>query len=84
MRLSTLTLGHPPLIAPIASANALPPVRAGILAMQGRPECRLRRRLGASLECVFQSGPPARAYVATCAGSASISASPKRRSLPGR
>jgi len=35
MRLSTLTLATLALIAPIASANALPPVRAGILQCKG-------------------------------------------------
>ena len=35
MRLLTLTLATLSLIAPIASANAAPPVRAGILQCQG-------------------------------------------------
>ena len=35
MRLSTLGIAIVALVAPLASANALPPVRAGILQCQG-------------------------------------------------
>ena len=35
MRLTTLSIAIAALVAPIASANALPPVRAGILQCQG-------------------------------------------------
>jgi hypothetical protein len=54
------------LVAPIASANAVPPVRAGIL------ECRGGQNVGyivgssASLECIFQSeGRRPEPYIAT-------------------
>jgi hypothetical protein len=66
MRLSTLTLATAALVGSIASAHALPPVRAGVL------ECRGGQNVGfvvgsiASLECVFRSeGGRPEAYVAT-------------------
>jgi hypothetical protein len=66
MRLSSLTLAAAALVGSIASAHALPPVRAGVL------ECRGGQNVGfvvgsiASLDCVFRSdsGRP-EAYVAT-------------------
>ena len=66
MRLSTLTLATAALVGSIASAHALPPVRAGVL------ECRGGQNVGfvvgsvASLECVYRSeGGRPEAYVAT-------------------
>jgi Protein of unknown function (DUF992) len=66
MRLSTLAIAIASLVASIASANALPPVRAGVL------ECRGGQNVGfvvgslTSLECVFQGqGRRPEAYVAT-------------------
>jgi Protein of unknown function (DUF992) len=66
MRLSTLSIIIAALVAPIASANAVPPGRAGIL------ECRGGQNVGyivgssASLECVFQSeGRRPEPYIAT-------------------
>ena len=66
MRLSTLTLATLALIAPIASANALPPVRAGILQCQGGQNVGFVVGSVTSLECVFQSeGRRPEPYVAT-------------------
>jgi hypothetical protein len=66
MRFSTLTIAIASLVASFASANALPPVRAGVL------ECRGGQNVGfvvgsvTSLECVFQGqGRRPEAYVAT-------------------
>src|SRR4051794_28756454 len=66
MRLSILSIAIAALVAPIASANAVPPVRAGIL------ECRGGQNVGyivgssASLECIFQSeGRRPEPYLAT-------------------
>jgi hypothetical protein len=66
MRLSTISIALAALAAPIASANALPPVRAGVL------ECRGGQNVGfvvgsvTSLECVFQSeGRRPEPYIAT-------------------
>jgi Protein of unknown function (DUF992) len=66
MRLSTLTLATAALVGSIASAHALPPMRAGVL------ECRGGQNVGfvvgsvASLECVYRSeGGRPEAYVAT-------------------
>jgi Protein of unknown function (DUF992) len=66
MRLSTISIAIAALAAPIASANALPPVRAGVL------ECRGGQNVGfvvgsvTSLECVFQSeGRRPEPYIAT-------------------
>jgi hypothetical protein len=66
MRLSTLSIAIAALAASIASANALPPVRAGIL------QCRGGQNVGyvvgsvTSLECVFQSeGRRPEPYIAT-------------------
>src|SRR5258708_6781041 len=66
MRLSTLTLATLALIAPIASANALPPVRAGILQCQGGQNVGFVVGSVTSLECVFQSeGRRPEPYMAT-------------------
>jgi hypothetical protein len=66
MRLSTISIAIAALVVPIASANALPPVRAGVL------ECRGGQNVGfvvgsvTSLECVFQSeGRRPEPYIAT-------------------
>jgi Protein of unknown function (DUF992) len=55
MRLLTLTLASLALLAPIASANAAPPVRAGILQCQGGQNVGFVVGSVTSLECVFQS-----------------------------
>ena len=66
MRLLTLTLATLSLLAPIASANAAPPVRAGILQCQGGQHVGFVVGSVASLECVFQSeGRRPEPYVAT-------------------
>jgi hypothetical protein len=66
MRLSTLSIAIAALVGPVASASALPPVRAGVL------ECRGGQNVGfvvgsvTSLECVFQSeGRRPEPYIAT-------------------
>jgi Protein of unknown function (DUF992) len=55
MRLLTLTLATAALIAPIASADAAPPVRAGVLQCQGGQNVGFVVGSVASLECVFRS-----------------------------
>src|ERR1700720_1288196 len=66
MRLSTLTLATLAAVAPIASANALPPVRAGILQCQGGQNVGFVVGSVTSLECVFQSeGQRPEPYIAT-------------------
>ena len=66
MRLSTLSIAIAALVAPIASANALPPVRAGILQCQGGQNVGFVVGSVTSLECVFQSdGRRPEPYVAT-------------------
>jgi hypothetical protein len=55
MRLLTLTLATLSLLAPIASANAAPAVRAGILQCQGGQNVGFVVGSVTSLECVFQS-----------------------------
>src|SRR3977135_4295712 len=66
MRLSTLTLAIAALAAPIASANALPPVRAGILQCQGGQNVGFVVGSVTNLECVFQSdGRRPEPYLAT-------------------
>ena len=66
MRLATLFIAAAALAGGVATANALPPVQAGIL------ECRGGQNVGfvvgsvANLECVFQSeGRRPEAYMAT-------------------
>src|SRR5260370_23105047 len=66
MRLSTLSIAIVALVAPIASANAMPPVRAGILQCQGGQNVGFVVGSVTSLECVFQSeGRRPEPYVAT-------------------
>ena len=69
MRLSTLTIASiatAALVLPIASANALPPVRAGILQCQGGQNVGFVVGSVTSLQCVFESnGSPPEPYVAT-------------------
>ena len=66
MRLSTLTIAIAALAASIASANALPPVRAGILQCQGGQNVGFVVGSVTSLECVFQSeGRRPEPYIAT-------------------
>ena len=66
MRFSTLCIAVVALVAPIASANALPPVRAGILQCQGGQNVGFVVGSVTSLECVFQSeGRRPEPYIAT-------------------
>jgi hypothetical protein len=66
MRLSTLSIAIAALVAPIASANALPPVRAGILQCQGGQNVGFVVGSVTSFECVFQSeGRRPEPYIAT-------------------
>jgi hypothetical protein len=66
MRLSTLSIAIVALVAPIASANALPPVRAGILQCQGGQNVGFVVGSVTSLECVFQrEGRRPEPYLAT-------------------
>src|SRR5215208_7071932 len=55
MRLLTLTIASLALLAPIASANAAPAVRAGILQCQGGQNVGFVVGSVANLECGFQS-----------------------------
>src|SRR6202158_4193485 len=66
MRLSTLTIAMASLVASIASANAMPPVRAGILQCEGGQNVGFVVGSATSLECVFQSeGRRPEPYIAT-------------------
>jgi hypothetical protein len=66
MRLSTLSLATVALVASFANANALPPVRAGILQCQGGQNVGFVVGSVTSLECVFQSeGRRPESYIAT-------------------
>jgi hypothetical protein len=66
MRFSTLCIAIVALVAPISSANALPPVRAGILQCQGGQNVGFVVGSVTSLECVFQSeGRRPEPYIAT-------------------
>jgi Protein of unknown function (DUF992) len=66
MRLSTLSIAIAALVAPIASANALPPVRAGVLQCQGGQNVGFVVGSVTNLECVFQSeGRRPEPYIAT-------------------
>src|SRR5882724_4144409 len=65
-RLPTFAIAIAALLAPIASANALPPVRAGILQCQGGQNVGFVVGSVTSLECVFQSeGRRPEPYLAT-------------------
>jgi Protein of unknown function (DUF992) len=66
MRLSTLCTAIAALAASMASANAMPPVRAGILQCQGGQNVGFVVGSATSLECVFQSeGRRPEPYLAT-------------------
>src|SRR5436190_14125906 len=66
MRVSTIAIAMAALMAPIASANALPPARAGILRCQGGQNVGFVVGSVTSLECVFRSeGRPPEPYIAT-------------------
>src|ERR1700710_2733605 len=66
MRLSTLAIAIAALGASVASANALQPVRAGILQCQGGQNVGFVVGSVTSLECVFQSeGRRPEPYIAT-------------------
>jgi hypothetical protein len=66
MRLSTISIAIAALVTPLASANALPPVRAGILECQGGQNVGFVVGSVTSLECVFQSeGRRPEPYIAT-------------------
>ena len=55
MRVPTITIAIAALLAPLASANALPPARAGILQCRGGQNVGFVVGSVTSLECVFQS-----------------------------
>jgi hypothetical protein len=66
MRFPTLTLATLALMAPIAAANAAPPVRAGILQCQGGQNIGFIVGSVANFECVFRSeGRRPEPYIAT-------------------
>lgn len=66
MRFPTLTIATLALMAPIASANAAPPVRAGILQCQGGQNVGFVVGSVTNLECVFRSeGRRPEPYIAT-------------------
>src|SRR5436190_7318629 len=66
MRVSTIAIAMAALMAPIASANALPPARAGILQCQGGQNVAFVVGSVTNLECVFQSeGRRPEPYIAT-------------------
>ena len=66
MRVSTITIAIVALLAPLASANALPPVRAGVLQCQGGQNVGYVVGSVTSFECVFRSeGRPPEPYIAT-------------------
>ena len=66
MRLLTFTIAIAALVAPIVSADAAPPVRAGILQCQGGQNVGFVVGSVTSLECVFQSeGRRPEPYIAT-------------------
>src|SRR5882762_694177 len=66
MRLSTLGIAIVALVAPIAGADALPPVRAGVLQCQGGQNVGFVVGSVTSLECVFKSeGRRPEPYIAT-------------------
>jgi hypothetical protein len=66
MRLSTFTIAIAALACSIASANAMPPVRAGILQCEGGQNVGYVVGSTTSLQCVFQSeGRRPEPYIAT-------------------
>lgn len=65
-RLSTFGIAIAALMAPLAAADAMPPVRAGILQCQGGHNIGFVVGSVTSLECVFQSeGRRPEPYIAT-------------------
>jgi hypothetical protein len=65
-RLSTFAIAIAALMAPLAAADAMPPVRAGILQCQGGQNIGFVVGSVTSLECVFQSeGRRPEPYLAT-------------------
>ena len=66
MRLSTLSIAIAALAVSLASANAMPPVRAGLLQCEGGQNVGFVVGSTTSLECVFQSeGRRPEPYLAT-------------------
>ena len=66
IRTPTLSIALVALMAPIASANAMPPVRAGVLQCHGGQNVGFVVGSVTSLECVFQSeGRRPEPYIAT-------------------
>ncbi len=66
MRLSTISFAIAALVAPFASADAMPQVRAGILQCEGGQNVGFVVGSVTSLECVFQSeGRRPEPYIAT-------------------
>ena len=66
MRISTLSIAIVALLAPIASANAMPPVRAGVLSCHGGQNVGFVVGSVTSLQCIFESqGRRPEPYVAT-------------------
>src|ERR1700722_14299510 len=66
MRLSTLSIAIVALLAPVANANALTPMRAGVLQCQGGQNVGFVLGSVTNLQCVFQSpGHRPDPYVAT-------------------
>src|ERR1700748_2882648 len=66
MRISTLSISLAARLAPIASANAMPPVRAGVLSCHGGQNVGFVVGSGTSLQCIFESeGRRPEPYVAT-------------------
>ena len=66
MRISTLSIAIVALLAPIASANAMSPVRAGVLSCHGGQNVGFVVGSVTSLECIFESqGRRPEPYVAT-------------------
>jgi len=66
MRISTLSIAIAALLAPIASANAMPQVRAGVLSCHGGQNVGFVVGSVTSLQCIFESqGRRPEPYVAT-------------------
>jgi hypothetical protein len=66
MRLSTVSIAIAAFVGSIASANAVPPMRAGLLQCAGGPNVGFVVGSTTSLECVFQSeGRRPEPYIAT-------------------
>jgi len=66
MRILTLSIAIAALLAPVAGANAMPPVRAGILSCHGGQNVGFVVGSVTSLQCIFESdGRRPEPYVAT-------------------